>query len=158
MNALERGPVTLPWPPIFFAAAVAVAILLGYLLPLPWLSGPLAEFLVAVGALLAAGGVALALLAVRGLRRGGTTVHPTQPARQLITSGPFAISRNPIYLGLTLVMIGLAFATANPWFAICGVLAAFVTGWVVIAAEERHLELRFGRRYRDYAKRVRRWI
>jgi len=105
-----------------------------------------------------AGGVALIGLSIRALRRGGTTVSPTHAASQLVTSGPFGISRNPIYLGNTVIMIAVALIAWSPWFIVMGFVAAIATSYLAIRPEEKHLDLRFGRRYRDYAKRVRRWI
>jgi protein-S-isoprenylcysteine O-methyltransferase Ste14 len=158
VSDLQTRPAAFPWPPVIYAAALAVAILLAVTVPLPWISGTLGEFLFAVGVLLLAGGIAMIVLAIRALSRAGTTVSPMQPAVQLVTSGPYAISRNPIYLGNTVVMVGIALIAGSPWFIILGVAAAFATSLLTIRSEERHLELRFGRRYREYAKRVRRWI
>lgn len=158
MSDLHNRPTGFPWPPFIYICAVALAIILTVMMPLPWLSGTFAEFLFAVGCLMLAGGVALIALAIRALRRGGTTVNPTKAASQLVTSGPFGISRNPIYLGETVIMIAIALIAWSPWFIVMGFAAAIATSYLAIVPEEKHLDLRFGRRYRDYAKRVRRWI
>lgn len=158
MSDLHSRPSVFPWPPVVYICCVALAIILTVTVPLPWLGGTLAEFLFAVGWLTLAGGLALILLAIRALRRGGTTVNPTQAASQLVTSGPFGISRNPIYLGETMIMVAIALITRSPWFIVMGSAAAIITTYLAIRPEEQHLDLRFGRRYRDYAKRVRRWI
>jgi protein-S-isoprenylcysteine O-methyltransferase Ste14 len=158
VNDLQTRPATFPWAPMIHVAALAAAILLAFLVPLPWISGVLAEFLFAVGCLLLAGGVALIALAIRALSRAGTTVSPVQPATQLVTSGPFGISRNPIYLGNVVIMIAISLIAGSAWFIVFGLAAAITVSVLVIPAEEKHLDLRFGRRYRDYAKRVRRWI
>jgi protein-S-isoprenylcysteine O-methyltransferase Ste14 len=158
VSDLQTRPATFPWPPIAYASALALAIVLSFLLPMPWLTGTIAEFLFAVGILLLIGGVALIGFSIRALSRAGTTVSPMQPATQLVTSGPFGISRNPIYLGNTVVMVAIALIAGSVWFIVMGIAAALATSLLAIRPEERHLELRFGRRYRDYAKRVRRWI
>lgn len=96
--------------------------------------------------------------ATHALRRAGTTVRPDRAASHLVTSGPFAISRNPFYLGNTLLMFALSFISGNPWFILTGLIAAFATNKLAIEPKERHLESRFGKHYRDYRKKVRRWI
>ena len=158
MSDLHSRPTGFAWPPFIFISAVALAIILTVMVPLPWLSGILAEFLFAVGCLMLAGGIALIGLSIRAMRRGGTTVNPTRGATQLVTSGPFGISRNPIYLGETIIMIAIALIAWSPWFLVMGFVAAVATNYLAVLPEEKHLDLRFGRRYRDYSKRVRRWI
>lgn len=151
-------PVNLPWPPIIITVTILVAIILGAWVPIPWIAGPFAEFLFAVGCLVLAGGVAMIVLSIRALSRHKTTVSPMRPASHLVSDGPFAISRNPIYLGAIMVLIALALIIHNPWFMILGPVAGMAINYLAILPEEKHLDLRFGRRYRDYAKRVRRWI
>ncbi|WP_333782903.1 isoprenylcysteine carboxylmethyltransferase family protein [Nitratireductor aquibiodomus] len=75
-----------------------------------------------------------------------------------MTSGPFAVSRNPIYLGNSMILAGIALVSGNPWFLVLLVIACFLTQKLAIEPEERHLALRFGKKYRDYQKRVRRWF
>ena len=76
----------------------------------------------------------------------------------LVTNGPFGVTRNPIYLADTLLLIGVGFVSGITWFLPLALIAAFVTKKVAIDKEERWLTDKFGKRYRDYAKRVRRWI
>jgi protein-S-isoprenylcysteine O-methyltransferase Ste14 len=90
--------------------------------------------------------------------RAKTTLNPAGPASTLVTGGPFRFTRNPIYLGDTLMYLGLAllFGRRGPLLLLPGVLAALDRG--VIRREERYLERRFGRQYRAYRARVRRWL
>jgi protein-S-isoprenylcysteine O-methyltransferase Ste14 len=83
---------------------------------------------------------------------------PTRRAEHLVTGGPFAFTRNPIYLGNTMLMLGAGLVFGLLWFLPAAVIAAFLTQRIAIEAEEKHLESRFGRAYRDYRKKVRRWI
>jgi protein-S-isoprenylcysteine O-methyltransferase Ste14 len=85
-------------------------------------------------------------------------VAPHRSASHLVTAGAFALSRNPIYLADTLVMIGIGLISGIAWFLLLAPLAGFLTQKLAIEPEERHLEARFGKKYRDYRKRVRRWI
>jgi protein-S-isoprenylcysteine O-methyltransferase Ste14 len=151
-------PNRLPWPPIIYVIAIVVSILLGYLVPLPWIRGPLADILFAVGWVMIAGAIIIDVSAMRTLSRAGTTIMPHRGADHLVTGGPFSISRNPIYLGNTMVMIGAGFVSGIAWFFALALAAAFATQKLAIEREERHLEARFGKNYRDYRKRVRRWI
>lgn len=158
MTGIENRPNTLPWPPIVYLAAVALAILLHWLYPLPWLPNPLAEFLFAVGWLVVAGALAMDVAAMRTMARAKTTIMPNRGSDHLVTQGPFSFTRNPIYLGNTMLMIGIGLIAGILWFVLLAPVAAFVTQKLAIEREERHLEARFGRKYRDYAKKVRRWI
>ena len=73
-------------------------------------------------------------------------------------TGPFAVSRNPIYLANTLLMIGVALISGIVWFLLLAIIAAFATQKMAIEGEEKVLATKFGKKYRDYAKKVRRWI
>ncbi|WP_421925016.1 methyltransferase family protein [Neoaquamicrobium sediminum] len=158
MTAVETRPNTLPWPPIVYVAAVAAAFVLNWLVPLPWIPGPLGELLFAVGWLVVGGALAIDITAMRTMARAKTTIMPHRGSDHLVTSGPFSFTRNPIYLGNTMLMIGIGLIAGIVWFILLAPVAAFVTQKVAIEREERHLEMRFGKKYRDYAKKVRRWI
>lgn len=156
-NASER-PTRFPWPPVLYIAAIAIAIALSIFVPLPWFGSPFADLLLAIGCLLVLAFIALTVTAIRTMGRAGTTVVPTQAARQLVTSGPFSITRNPLYLGDTLLMFGVGLIAGWIWFFVMGLAAAFLTHRLAILPEERHLASRFGKKYLDYKKKVRRWI
>ena len=90
--------------------------------------------------------------------RARTTLNPNAVPDHLVTTGPFGITRNPMYLANTLLLIGVAFVTGIVWFLPLAFIAAFATQKVAIEREEKMLAAKFGKKYRDYAKRVRRWI
>ncbi|HHZ07570.1 MAG TPA: isoprenylcysteine carboxylmethyltransferase family protein [Rhizobiales bacterium] len=158
MNDLERRPNRLPWPPMLYVSAIALAVLANLAYELPWFTPPLSEILFAVGWLLIAAVVAIDVSAMRTLMRARTTILPHRGADHLVTGGPFSFSRNPIYLANTLLMIGVGLVSGIAWFILLAIAAAFVTQKLAIEREEKHLEQRFGKRYRDYRKKVRRWI
>ncbi len=161
MNAYDTRPNSIPWPPLLYAAAILVSVLLGWLMPLRWMNllpHPFPDVLFAAGWLLIAAGLALDLGAMATLGRAKTTVWPTRGVDHLVASGPYAISRNPIYLGNTTLLVGVGLASGIPWFILFALVAAFATQKLAIEREEKHLEHRFGKRYRDYMKKVRRWI
>lgn len=158
MTTVEKRPNTLPWPPIVYVAAVAAAIVLHWLLPLPWIPRPLSELLFAVGWLVVGAALVIEFSAMRTMARAKTTIMPHRGSDHLVTSGPFSFTRNPIYLGNTMLMIGIGLIAGIVWFVLLAPVAAFVTQKLAIEREEQHLEIRFGKKYRDYAKKVRRWI
>lgn len=154
---MER-PSAIPWPPILYLSAIIAAYILGIYYPLPWLPKTVSDGFFAVGAMMTIGGLALDIFALRTLSSHKTTVMPTKGAEHLVTSGPFSFSRNPIYLGNTILTIGLGIALANPWFFIGALVAAFATNHLQIVPEEKHLQHRFGKQWHTYTKKVRRWV
>ena len=158
MTTAQERPNNLPWPPIIYICAVALALVLRWLLPLPWIGPPMNELLFAVGWVVVAGAIAIDISAMRTMARARTTILPHRGAEHLVTKGPFSFTRNPIYLGNTMLMIGIGLISGIAWFVILAPVAAFVTQKLAIEREEKHLEAKFGKAFRDYAKKVRRWI
>ena len=114
----------LPWPPLLLFGAVVGAWALGRVFPLGW-PGVDDEAAHSVGLGIGIAGVALLVWSAMTLRRHGTTFLPSRAsATQLVTDGPYAIRRNPIYIADVLMLFGVAELTKNVWFAIFAV--AFV--------------------------------
>lgn len=158
MSTIQDRPNTLPWPPMIYIAAAALAIVLHWLLPLPWVPGPFGEFLFAVGWLVVAGAIAIDIAVMRAMSRAKTTIMPHKGSDHLVTGGPFSFTRNPIYVGNTMLMLGVGLISGIVWFLLLAPVAAYATTKLAIEREERHLEARFGKKYRDYMKKVRRWL
>ena len=158
MTEPRRPPSRFPWPPVIYLAAIVASIVLNLFYPLPWIGEPLSDMLVATGWVLLAGVIAIDFSAMRTLWRAKTTIMPNRVSEHLVTSGAFSFTRNPIYLANTLLVIAVGLISEIAWFLPLALLAAFVTQKLAIEPEERHLDQHFGKRYRDYAKRVRRWI
>jgi protein-S-isoprenylcysteine O-methyltransferase Ste14 len=154
----KNAAAWLPLPPLIYISAIALGVILHYLYPLPWLGSPLSDILFAAGWLAIFGFVALFFTAVRTMTRAKTTLNPNGVPDHLVTGGPFGVSRNPIYLADTLLMIGVGLIFGMLWMIILSVVAGFLTQKVAIEREEKVLTEKFGKKYRDYAKRVRRWI
>lgn len=154
---IAEQPTRLPWPPILLIVVVAVAVLLGQVLALPWPGlNDLPARVVGIG--FGAGGVILLAAAILTLRRHGTTVQPNVGATTLVTTGPFSFFRNPIYLADVLILFGVAEITTNIWFVIGALVFGLMVTWFAILPEERHLERRFGQAYLDYKAKTRRWL
>jgi protein-S-isoprenylcysteine O-methyltransferase Ste14 len=87
-----------------------------------------------------------------------TTLHPTGQPAHLVVSGAHAWSRNPMYLSLTVIYVGVALALGKVWSLVLVVLPFAVMNWVVIPFEEGRLRNTFADAYVDYCRKVRRWI
>ena len=91
-------------------------------------------------------------------KKVGTNVVPWSPSTALVFDGPYRFSRNPMYVGFTLVYLGLALGLQSPSAVILLIPCLALMTWGVILREERYLEARFGKPYLDYKGRVRRWL
>ena len=113
---------------------------------------------VVCAAFVIAAGVGLNLWADAQFKRASTTVKPFEPTTALIESGPFSFSRHPMYLGMLLIMSGIALilGSLSPWVIIP--LFAWQLSRRFVDPEERKLEASFGERYREYKNRVRCWL
>jgi protein-S-isoprenylcysteine O-methyltransferase Ste14 len=140
------------WTLIYVLAATAVSWRLSWPM-LPGLHFPL------VGIALVAVAFIPPLSAVVLFRRAGTEIDPTSASNKaLITEGPYRFTRNPMYLGLVILTLGLAI-WIGAWPMFMAPVALFATAnWVHIPFEEAKMRRQFGAAYDDYVRRVRRWI
>ena len=142
-------------PPFYFLSSIVVMGLGHALVPVAhWISAPWNL----LGAVPLVGGIAIALAANRLFSRNDTPIHPFATATTLVTDGPFKLTRNPMYLGLTLTLVGIAMllGSLSPWLVIPAFVVAISR--LFIRREERTLQERFGDAYSAYRKTVRRWI
>ncbi len=120
------------------------------LAPSPWLRG--------LGGVLAVGAIALAIWGRRTMKAAGTNVDPSLPALAIVSGGPFAFTRNPLYLALIVLFTAIGLALADPSFLVFLLPLTLVLQFGVVLREERYLDAKFGDVYRGYKARVRRWI
>jgi protein-S-isoprenylcysteine O-methyltransferase Ste14 len=154
MSGADHAGVRIPPPPIFLAGlAVGGSIEIAA----PTADLPLGVA-VAVGVAGAAIWVALDVRATMLFRRAGTRPLPWTPTEALVTSGPFRLTRNPMYLGMAVLYVGLALAFGLLWALVVLPVVLLAVDRLVIVREERYLERAFGEDYRAYRRRVRRWI
>jgi protein-S-isoprenylcysteine O-methyltransferase Ste14 len=149
------GVVTLP--PFIFLGFLAAATVLEAVVPLP----VAAEFPAArhvSGAVLGVVALVIIFQAAGRFRAAGTNIPPSLPTTALVTEGIYTRTRNPFYLGSTLVYCGLAVAAGSLWGIVLLLPLLWVINVGVIAREERYLDRKFGQAYRTYKGRVRRWI
>ena len=141
-------------PPVYFLAAILSMAGLHFLLPIARVLSTAHS----IGAVLILSGIALILWAARLFSQAGTAIKPFEESSKLITGGPYRWSRNPIYLGMVIVLlgIGMTLGTLAPF----AVIPVFV--WLIrknfIAHEEAMLEKSFGSAYAEYKRRIRRWL
>jgi len=91
-------------------------------------------------------------------RKGGQSENPWKPTSHIETRGPYKFTRNPMYLQMVLVCIGVAIALSNWWILLLTPVAASALYSLAIKPEEAYLEEQFGENYLDYKRKVRRWI
>lgn len=145
-------------PPLLAASALAIGLILDRLLP-AYLLGALLSLSqrVVIGIVLMAAGGALGLAAVRAFRKVGTHVKPWKPSSALVTVEVFQWLRNPMYVGLVLLLAGFAIMIASDWTLVMTIVLALVLHVGVVRREERYLEKKFGDAYRSYKARVPRY-
>jgi protein-S-isoprenylcysteine O-methyltransferase Ste14 len=148
-------PNTIPWPPIIYLGAALVGVLTQRFIPLPLIGG---EAVKVLGAVLAIAALTLDVATFATFLKHQTTIMPNQAATNLITTGPFAWSRNPIYVANTALVLGAGLYFGNLWLVGLAFVAAVITQKLAIEREEQHLAAKFGAAWDSYAAQVRRWI
>jgi protein-S-isoprenylcysteine O-methyltransferase Ste14 len=146
----------LPIPPPILAVALLIAASgLANLLPLPAIAIPMHS---TIGILFIAHGVGIAGAAFTAFKRARTPVRPGANPTQFVMSGPYRLTRNPMYLGLLNFVIGWFFVTVSPYFLIPPIVFFWMINSRQIPFEERLMVGRFGESYVAYCKRVGRWL
>jgi protein-S-isoprenylcysteine O-methyltransferase Ste14 len=110
------------------------------------------------GAALAVPGFVMIIMGTRRFQAAGTNIPPTLPTTARVVDGIYRRTRNPLYLGLILIYLGLGVAARSFWAIGLVVPLLWVINTGVIAGEEHYLERKFGDAYRAYKARVRRWV
>ena len=149
-DSTQDHPGVVAPPPLIYAGTLAIGLVVHRFFP-----GTAARLL---GRLCISLSGMLALSAFLEMRRAGTHVDTRQPATALVTQGPFRVTRNPLYLSLTLLYAGIALMVNSLWAIILLPGALIVIRYGVINREERYLERKFGEQYLSYKAKVRRWI
>jgi protein-S-isoprenylcysteine O-methyltransferase Ste14 len=142
-------------PPVYLLAALVLVVLLRYLvppvllIPAPWNLGGIALMVV---------GLLLVVVPAQTFQRRGTAIKPFEDSSALVQDGLFNWSRNPMYLGMVLLVLGVAIVLRGAIAVLVPIVLAIVLDARFIRHEERALEERFGEEYRRYRVRVRKWL
>ena len=153
-SAPDTSGVRVP-PPLYYVAGFLAGVAIEAAVPI---DRP-AALVTVVGAALGLGawlyfdGTATFLFA-----RAGTSMIPMRPSTALVTDGPYRFTRNPMYVGMACAYVGLAFLLGLVWPLATLPFVIFAIDRLVIAREEPYLLQRFGEPYREFTRRVRRWI
>lgn len=142
-------------PPLAFLLALIAGVFLQFIwsVPfLPWRTGVMA------GLPLMALGLLFILSAAWQFRRSDTPLPPWETATAVVVSGPYRFSRNPIYLGMALIHVGLGLFFASLWIVLSVIPVLWWVQQRVILAEEAYMQAKFGKVYGAYRDRVRRWL
>lgn len=143
---------------VVFGIPLLAAIALQWAVPFSLPRGLLTPAFILGGAAFIVVGAALIILARREFAQRGQPTDPGLATSQVVTTGVFSISRNPIYLGAVCFLTGIALAINLPWVLVLLLPALVACHYILIAPEERYLAAKFGDEYRTYAASVHRWI
>jgi protein-S-isoprenylcysteine O-methyltransferase Ste14 len=140
-------------PPVLAALNLIAVFLLGWLVPVKVVDNVswFGWFLVLAALIFAFGGL-------RELIRAKTSPDPHSPTTAIATSGIYRLTRNPIYVGYMLLVMGLPLIFQNIWGVILSPLVLFLFYRLIVAYEEAYLARKFGKVYLDYKSKVRRWL
>jgi protein-S-isoprenylcysteine O-methyltransferase Ste14 len=144
-------------PPLIYLSGLALGLLVDWLASFPSLplNGPIAWV---SGAILVSAGALLIAAALGRFRERGTPPEPWKPTAALETSGIYTRTRNPMYLGMALILLGAGLAFRSPGILLLFPVVILVVDRLVIAREERYLAGLFRAEFEIYRKRVRRWF
>jgi protein-S-isoprenylcysteine O-methyltransferase Ste14 len=142
-------------PPVVALLFIVIAYFLGRFVPLPFVVPVVLRY---TGLGLTFVGFLLGIASFIEFRRARTTLDPHGSTKQLVTSGIYRFTRNPIYLGFVLMVIGLPLNSGLYWGIVLAPFYVLLMNRLIIQHEEAYLEKKFGITYTGYTARVRRWL
>lgn len=151
----DAPDVAIP-PPVAHGVAVVIAFAANWIYPLPFLPPAIPHLVPGLIVLLLA--LLLIRWAIQTFRKAKTNLLTNKATLAIVTIGPFAYSRNPIYVAILLSFVGFAIAANSLWFLLALVIMFFVLQFGVIAHEETYLTKKFGQTYLGYKAKVRCWL
>lgn len=151
----EKRPAPIVKPPYLYGGALIAGVITHFIFPI--ILFPNAALMMTLGAAFFAAGVFILVWAVKTFKKSGVDLR-FKPVGTIIETGPFALSRNPMYVGFTLVYLGLSFALNAVWPLIFLPFILVVIHYGVVSREEEYLARKFGEEYERYRGRVRRWL
>jgi len=154
MTKSDHPRVIVP-PPLLYGGGILAVLAMQWAWPAP-ISGHI--IIAWIGAVLIGIGFALDVWGAFGMIKARTPINPYRSPRAIVDAGAFRVSRNPLYVGLDLIFLGVALVLNSLWGPSMLVLVLVVMHYGVILREERYLEAKFGESYRRYRTAVRRYL
>lgn len=145
-------------PPLLFVLGIGLAWLMGRVVPLPLVPDSLRPVSLIVGYVAIVLASATITWAMLTFRRADTAIYPNQPATAVVARGPYRFSRNPMYVGLTALNLGIALVSNSLWMIAALPIVLWLLTVLVIRREEAYLSSAFGETYDEYRRAVRRWL
>ncbi len=142
-------------PPVLYGGAFLLVVVLHLLWPLRIALPPIA---VPPGLMLLLSALGLILWGRTTMHGAGTNISPLKPALTLVNSGPYRFSRNPLYVAMTLLFVGLTLLVNSWWGVLLLVPLILLLHFGVVRREERYLQRKFGDEYTEYRSQVRRYV
>lgn len=143
---------------VIFGIPFLLSLVLHFIWPFSFSPGILKQALIPAGVILSIVGMGFLFLARREFSRHRQPTDPGQPTGHLIRSGVFAISRNPLYLGASIFLIGIALTFNLFWSVVMLLPSIILCHYILILPEERYLAGKFGSEYETYLASVNRWL
>lgn len=155
--SIEHGARVRFPPPLVFLLGILAGVALHYLV-LP-ASVPLDHVVTAiVGTVIGLTGFAVVISARILFSRTGQNPIPWKPTPELILQGPYRYTRNPMYVGVTILQVGIGVSFNNLWIAALALPALTIVHFIAVLPEEKYLTEKFGEPYKAYLTRVRRYV
>jgi protein-S-isoprenylcysteine O-methyltransferase Ste14 len=142
-------------PPLLYLSGVVIGAVVNGMKSMPLSHSTIVRIVGLIVVILGIGWTNWGRLAMKA---HGTNINPTKPTTTIITSGPYRFSRNPLYLGLTIIYLGLSLAVNSWWCLLLLIPIGLLMHFQVVVREERYLKGKFGDTYRQYQSRVRRYL
>jgi protein-S-isoprenylcysteine O-methyltransferase Ste14 len=157
-NAVPDRADFIIFPPVITYSTLAVACVLQWLEPLGLLVHVGQISRAVAGTIAFVAGMAMMSAGHRAMSRHGTAVNPLRPTTALVADGVFRHTRNPLYVGVSIALCGIALIFALDWVLVLIIPAFMLLHFAVVRREERYLEQKFGDAYRAYKARVPRYL
>jgi protein-S-isoprenylcysteine O-methyltransferase Ste14 len=151
----KDNPKVIAPPPLIFLSGLLIGGFIAWHYPFSILPNMIARIL---GILLIITGIGVIALIWRQMSRAKTNIEPWKPTTKILDTGFYGYSRNPIYVAMIVIYLGVTCFFNSVWFLPFLPLCLLTIHFGVILREEKYLESKFGEDYLDYKKRVRRWI
>jgi protein-S-isoprenylcysteine O-methyltransferase Ste14 len=153
-EARDNSGVRFP-PPVVYVVGLVIGYLLERKHPLASLPR---NFSIAGGVVLIVAGLLVARSAALTMWKAKTSMIPFRPTTAIVSDGVYRFTRNPMYLAMVVMYVGIALLIRAAWAFVLLPLVMIAVDRLVIAKEERYLRGKFGETYTNYCSRVRRWI